>query len=104
MVLAQPLRDLGGRTLLKSGAELTAAYIEHIRRWGFEEVTVEGGADAPQALPPVIGYPVAGRSWDRISAEIEKRFSRSGGNRTLARLKAAVLARVRELAELHGGS
>jgi hypothetical protein len=102
MVLAEDLRDLAGRTLLKAGTELTASYVEHIRRWGFEGVEVEADGDAAGAVPPAIGYPVAGRSWDEISAEIEKRFSRSGTDPTMARLKAAVTARVRHLAELHG--
>jgi len=104
MVLSRPLQDLAGRTLLKEGAELTESYISRIRKWGFEAVAVEGGEDQPEAPPPVVGYPVEGRSWEEIQAEIGRRFSRSEGNAAVRRLKKAVLARVRELVELHGGS
>lgn len=103
MVLAQPLRDLAGRTLLKEGAELTESYIEHIRRWGFDQVAVEGGEDEPEELPPVIGYPVEGRSWEEVREEVERRFSRSGRDPLLLGLEKAVLARVKELVELHAG-
>jgi hypothetical protein len=103
MVLAQPLKDLAGRTLLKEGAELTEIYIERIRKWGFEEVAVEGGEDDPVVLPPVVGYPVAGRSWEEVRAEVERRFSKSGINPAVVRIKKAVLARVRELVDLHAG-
>ena len=104
MILSQPLQDLAGRTLLKEGAELTERYIERIRKWGFEAVAVEGGEDGPQELPPAVGYPVAGRSWEEVAAEIERRFSKSGDDPILRRLKETVLTRVRELVELHGGS
>jgi hypothetical protein len=104
MILAKPLRDLAGRTLLKEGAELTEGYVERIRRWGFEDVAVEGGADEPVELPPVVGYQVAGRPWEEVQAEVEKRFSRSAGDTVLAGLKRAVLARVRKVWDSHAGN
>lgn len=104
MILSQPLQDLAGRTLLKEGAELTARYIERIRKWGFEAVAVEGDDDGPRELPPAVGYPAAGRSWEEVKAEIERRFSKSGDDPILNRLKETVLTRVGELVEFHGGS
>jgi len=103
MVLAEPLKDLAGRTLLKEGAELSESYIERIRKWGFEDVAVQGGVDEPQPLPPVVGYQVEGRSWEEVQAEIELRFSRSVDSYLMMKLKKAVLARVRKLVELHAG-
>ncbi len=105
MVLAADLKDLAGRTLLKEGAELSEGYIERIRKWGFGEIAVQGDGedDLAEKLPPVIGYPVEGRSWDEIGADIEKRFSKSGNDRVLLGLKKAVLSRVRKLAEIHAG-
>ena len=103
MVLAQPLQDLAGRTLLKEGAELTESYIERISKWGFEAVAVEGGEDEPEELTPAVGYQVEGRSWDEVRAEVERRFSRSAGGPVIDGLRRAVLARVKELVGLHGG-
>jgi hypothetical protein len=103
MKLAQPLKDIAGRTLLKEGAELTEQYIGRLRSWGFEEVAVQGvGETAPP--PPAVGYPVAGRSYAEVAAEVERRFSLSAADPTLARVKAAILARVKELVVLHGGN
>lgn len=103
MVLAQALKDLAGRTLLKEGAELTDQYIQRIRNWGFEELAVRGEGEAP-APPPVVGYQIKGRAWPEIAAEIERRFSLSLADPTVMKLKAAVLDRVRELVRLHAGS
>jgi hypothetical protein len=103
MKLAALLKDLSGRTLLKEGAELTDQYIQRIQKWGFEEVAIQGEGEA-MPPPPVVGYRIEGRSFADISAEIERRFSRSTEDRTLLRLKAAVLGRVKELVRLHGGS
>ncbi|HOX08294.1 MAG TPA: hypothetical protein PK280_18005 [Planctomycetota bacterium] len=103
MKLSAPLKDLSGRTLLKEGAELTEQYIQRIRSWGFEEVAVQGQGEAPPP-PPVVGFPIAGRSYAEVAAQVERRFSRSGEEPTLARLKAAVLGRIQELVRLHGGS
>jgi hypothetical protein len=103
MKLAGPLKDLAGRTLLKEGAALTDQYILRIRKWGFEEVAVQGEGEAPPP-PPVVGYEIKGRSFAEVAAEVERRWSRSAGDAVLARLKAAVLARVQELVKLHGGS
>ncbi len=103
MKLSAPLKDLAGRTLLKEGAELTDQYIQRIRNWGFEEIAVQGEGEAP-ALPPVVGYPIEGRSFAQVSEEVERRFSRSLEDATLRRLKTAVLGRVKELVSLHGGS
>lgn len=103
MKLAQPLKDLAGRTLLKEGAELTEQYIARIRSWGFEEISVQGAGEAPPP-PPVIGYRIAGRSYAEVAAEVERRFGLSAGDPHLARVKAAVLARIKELVVLHGGS
>ncbi len=101
MVLAEPLKDLAGRTLLKEGAELTAGYIDRIQKWGFDDVSVQGGDEQPEALPPVVGYPVEGRSWDEVRAEVERRFSKAGGDLVMVRVKQAVLARVKQLADIH---
>ena len=103
MLLAEPLRDLSGRTLLKEGAELTEQYIDRIRKWGFTEVSVQGAGEAPPP-PPVIGYRVKGRPWEEIAAEIDGRFSQSAADPTLLRLKVAVVRRVREIARIHAGS
>jgi hypothetical protein len=105
MVLAADLKDLAGRTLLKEGAELSERYIERIRKWGFGEIAVQGEGDEglAGALPPVVGYPVEGRSWAEIQADVEKRFSKSGNDYMLVRLKRAVLTRVKELAEIYAG-
>ena len=103
MKLSEPLKDLAGRTLLKEGAELTEHYIERIRNWGFEEIAVQGAGEAAPP-PPVIGYPIAGRSCAEVAAEVERRFSLSAADANLVRLKAAVLARVKELVVLHGGN
>ena len=103
MKLAVPLKDLAGRTLLKEGAELTEQYIQRIRSWGFEELAVQGAGEMPPP-PPVVGYQIKDRSWAEISVEVERRFSLSAADPLLARLKTAVLGRVRELVRLHGGS
>lgn len=103
MKLSAPLKDLAGRTLLKEGAELTEQYIQRIKNWGFEEVAVQGSGE-PEAPPPVVGYEIAGRSYADVSALVDRRFSRSGTDATLMRLRAAMLARVKELVRLHGGS
>jgi hypothetical protein len=52
----------------------------------------------------VVGYRIAGRSFAEVAAEVERRFSLSGGDAVLGRLKTAVLDRVHRLVELHGGS
>jgi len=103
MKLAQPLKDISGRTLLKEGAELTEQYIGRIRSWGFEELDVHGAGEAAPP-PPVIGYRVEGRSYAEVAAEVERRFSLSAADPTLARVKAAILARIKELVVLHGGN
>jgi len=103
MVLAQPLRDIAGRTLLKEGAVLSDKYIERIRGWGFDDIVVEGGDDGALDLPPVVGYRVEGRTWPEVSAEIEKRFSHSSDNRVVMKIKKAVLSRARELADIYAG-
>ena len=102
MILSHPLKDLAGRTLLKEGAELTESYIDRIKRWGFDEVAVEGEDDVVE-LPPVVGYAIEGRTPEEVYAEVERRFSKSGDDVTVAQLKKAILARVRELVELHAG-
>lgn len=100
MVLSHPLRDLAGRTLLKQGTALTEQYIQRIRAWNFEDVAVEGAGE-PEAPPPTIGYRVAGRPWQEVAAEIERRFSLPASHPFIPRLKAAIVARVKELAEAH---
>ena len=102
MKLSAPLKDLAGRTLLKDGAELTDQYILRIRNWGFEEIAVQEEGQAPPP-PPVVGYRIEGRTLQEVSEEVERRFSRSGGDAVLETLKAAVLDRVKDLVELHGG-
>lgn len=102
MVLAEPLKDLAGRTLLKEGAELTETYIQRIRQWGFESLAVRGGDNEPEPLPPVVGWPVEGLSWDQIRDRIELRFSRSPETPILRLMKRAILGRVRELVEGYG--
>jgi hypothetical protein len=51
-----------------------------------------------------VGYAIEGRSLAEVSAEVERRFSHSADDATLARLKAAILGRIAELVRLHGGN
>lgn len=98
MVLAKPLQDLSGRVLLAARTELTARYIQRIRRWGFEEVALEGEGDEEEEIP-VVGYPVFNRSWDQIEADVRGRFVKARASAPVARLEAAVLAHLRELVD-----
>ena len=97
MVLARPLQDLAGRVLLTAKSELTAKYIQRIRSWGFDDLTVEGEGDEEEELP-VIGYPIFGRPWDEIEADVRSRFVKARSSALVRSLEKAVLAHLEELA------
>ena len=97
MVLAKPLHDLSGRILLAARTELTARYIQRIRSWGFDDLTVEGEGDEEEELP-VIGYPIFGRPWDEIEADVRSRFVKARSSALVRSLEKAVLAHLEELA------
>ncbi len=48
MVLARPINDRQGRTIVNQGAGLTALYISRLGKWGVEELYIE----EPQAEEP----------------------------------------------------
>ncbi len=51
MVLARPITDQQGRTIVNKGASLTQLYISRLGKWGIEELFVEG----PQAKEAAAG-------------------------------------------------
>lgn len=66
MVLARPIADQQGRTIVNKGASLTQLYISRLGKWGIEELFVEGaqaeGAAAqepaaPEGKPPARAEP-----------------------------------------------
>ncbi len=46
MVLAQPILDDKGRTIMQEGARLTPMAIRRLEKWGIEAVRVASGEDA----------------------------------------------------------
>jgi len=49
MVLAQPITDQQGRTIVNAGTKLNALYISRLEKWGITEVIVADEAAAPAA-------------------------------------------------------
>jgi len=98
MVLAKPLQDLAGRMLLTARTELTEKYIQRVRSWGFDEVTVEGEGDEEEPVP-VVGDPVFGRPWDEIEADVRERFGKARASALVRALEDAVLAHLKGLVD-----
>ncbi len=52
MVLDHDVKDLSGRMLLRSGAEITPKHLKIFRSWGVSEAHVRGVGEAPPAAGP----------------------------------------------------
>ena len=74
-VLAEPLVDEQGRTLLPRGARLSAAVISRLRGWGISRLSIEG--EDPDAVDA-----------ERLLGNLEFRFSDLEGDELMMQIKA----------------
>jgi len=100
MLLAKPLIDITGRTLLQTGTKLTARYVSLIKSWGFDRVAVEAADEEEQIT--IVGYQVLARPWEEIMVELDYRFRTAGDSPAAAELKRAIVAHMRELKARYG--
>lgn len=75
MVLARPVEDRLGRTLLAKGDALFSHDRGKLTSWGIAEVVVEGEADGEQELDRLR---VAGAASEEIALSLERRFAAFG--------------------------
>lgn len=66
MVLARPIVDKQGRTIVNQGATLTQLYISRLEKWGVEELYIET-AEAPAAEGAPAPQPAADKPAARPS-------------------------------------
>jgi hypothetical protein len=53
MILARPINDRQGRTIVKQGASLTQLYISRLAKWGIAELWVIEEGDEPVEAEPI---------------------------------------------------
>ena len=82
-IVAEPVINDQGRTLLPKGARLSAAVISRLPGWGVEELRIEGEDEAPVTAE---ASPAEG-STDLLEA-LDHRFSAWEEDATMMRIKA----------------
>jgi hypothetical protein len=110
MILAQPITDGQGRTIIKQGATLTKLYISRLDKWGVTEVCIEESGDAaPRVRAPGGAAGAAGtgqtdagaapadtgalpgvRYGPKLASEIDRTFARVSDDPLMAALRDAV--------------
>jgi len=105
MILAKPIADASGRTLLAAGAVLSENYIGMMGKKGIGGAFVEGGEDGEDGYAeafPVVGYDVFTEDWDTILAEIHHKFELVQDNVVMLQMKKAIIKYLEELKERYG--
>lgn len=78
-VIAVPLVNEEGRTLLPQGARLSAAVLSRLSDWGVHELSIEGDTEDVE--------PTAAAGAADLLAALEHRFSEWEGDATMVRIK-----------------
>jgi hypothetical protein len=86
-VVAEPVVNDKGRTLLPKGARLSAAVVSRLAGWGVAELFVEGEGEAPEFDILVEGAEASAES-SSLLAGLEERFAEWESDATMMRIKA----------------
>lgn len=81
-VVAEPITNGQGRTLLPRGARLSAAVLSRLQGWGVQELCVEGEE------PVAVGEAAAAGAGTRLLHDLDHRFAEWEGDEVMMRIKA----------------
>ena len=82
-IVAEPVVNDQGRTLLPKGARLSAAVLSRLQGWGVEQLAIEGDAD-PAAVEPEAAAPEPDED---LLAALDHRCSAWEEDATMMRIK-----------------
>lgn len=90
MVLAKPLLNATGKTLLAQGCKLTERIIARLTEWECDVLFVEGDPQCDDEKGAVVGFDFVSRDIEDIFAEIEARFHRVNDDPIMAKIKTTL--------------
>ncbi|MDP7033352.1 MAG: hypothetical protein QF752_02550 [Planctomycetota bacterium] len=92
LILARPVEDRMGRTLLRKGEVLTSAIIDRLESFGIQNLSIQTEIESvPSLVAEAPDTPDTKRSV-RIATEIETRFRHHSDNPRMQLLKMAALS------------
>lgn len=96
MILAQPINDQNGRTIMPEGARLTPMHLKRLEKWGVDAVAIHADESTGQ---PESEEKIAAREsiqqasaedkefMRKVAVEVMERFQNVGENPVMAELK-----------------
>jgi hypothetical protein len=92
MILARPVEDRLGRTLLRKGEELTAEILDRLLSFGIHRVSITPPASVVEEIEPVLSQSLDEELTHRLQKVLDLRFQDHADNPRMDTIRQAVLA------------